>query len=378
MNHFSILGFFLRLCIAIWNGFFGPSFGAEFDAQGAHLHASFVSQNLDFDDFHIGPIPYVNVLGFFYWLITDSLFLGSFLSCIAWLVSAQILASCMRLLSVEKKMQAKAMLIYALLPSSIFLTSVTLREPYQLLFVNIAIYAVLQIYMRKNIKHWFTLLFAVAGAGSLHGALMSCGIFLLAGTLLLTSLRGKRVSWLKIIPLGVVAACVLGYGFIIFGENAYDLEGGIVTSIDTYQQGLLSIDARTHYKSESQGAGLGSLLLFMQVSFVQYLFEPFPWHISAASDVVVLLENVLRGWLIWRAWKTIRIASAPQRNALFLIFVAYLVMETIWSIGTINWGTSTRHHLPAWGLLLLAAYATSPRKIERNNRAVFTKWRQHT
>lgn len=38
-------------------------------------------------------------------------------------------------------------------------------------------------------------------------------------------------------------------------------------------------------------------------------------------------------------------------------------LEMIWSIGTINWGTAIRHHLPVWGLLLLAAYAASDIKM---------------
>ena len=44
------------------------------------------------------------------------------------------------------------MLVYALLPSSIIVTSVTLREPYQLLLVNLAILAALKIYWNKSFQ----------------------------------------------------------------------------------------------------------------------------------------------------------------------------------------------------------------------------------
>ena len=89
------------------------------------------------------------------------------------------------------------------------------------------------------------------------------------------------------------------------------------------------------------------------------MFEPLPWHISAASDVFVLFENILRGWLIWKAWRALRDACLPHRSVLMFIMFAYLIMETIWSIGTINWGTAARHHLTAIGLLLLAAFSAS-------------------
>ena len=362
---YIFFGFLLRIIIAIWNGFFGPSFGADLDALTFHFAAVDVANLNKFDDYKIGTSPYINFLGFVYMITTDSLFIGSLLSCLAWFISALILTNCMHILSAKCNMQNKIMLVYALLPSSIFITSVTLREPYQLLFVNIAMYAILQIYLRKNILHWFTLILAIVGASSLHGALMSFGIFLLSGSLFLTSMRGKKISWFKIIPFGIIAVCVIGYGLTIFGESAYSLEDGLSTSVNTYQQGLLSIDARTHYKSESEITGIGNLLLSMPTSIFQYLFEPFPWHISAASDLVSLLENILRGWLIWRTWKNIRITHSELRKTLIFIFIAYLVIEIIWSVGTINWGTSIRHHIPSWGLLLLTSYVTCPRTTQK-------------
>ena len=357
------LGFALRLLVAIWNGFFGPSFGADLDALSFHLEAVDYAHNPSFDEFRIGWI-YTNFLGLFYYVTTDSLFIGSLLSCIAWLVSALILASCLRILSVERSVQTKIMVIYALLPSSIFITSVTLREPYQLLFVNLAIYAVLKLYLHKANRHWVTLVLAIVGAGSLHGGLLAFGILLFAGTLLLVSMRGKKgISWTKLGLMGAVAAVVLWYGFSFFGNISYNLDDGLGSAVEIYQQGALGIDARANYKSDVSISGFADLLFFVPVGLFQYLFEPFPWQISAASDVFALLENMLRGWLIWKAWKAVRIAPAQQRRVLLFVFISYLMMETIWSIGTINWGTSIRHHLPAWGLLLLAAYAASDGKV---------------
>jgi hypothetical protein len=80
-----------------------------------------------------------------------------------------------------------------------------------------------------------------------------------------------------------------------------------------------------------------------------------------------LLENMLRFWLIWNALKYLvgSYLNKPMfvaRNDfferfIFFIFLSYLVMETIWSLGTSNWGTASRHHLPSLGLLLVASFA---------------------
>jgi hypothetical protein len=44
------------------------------------------------------------------------------------------------------------------------------------------------------------------------------------------------------------------------------------------------------------------------------------------------------------------------------VFLSYLVIETIWSLGTVNWGTAIRHHLPSIGLLVVVAFAYSANK----------------
>ena len=363
-RYIILTGVLLRVVIAFWNGFFGPSPGADLDALGLNGFASAVAVTGSFDEFSIGYTPYTNLLGLFYSLTIDHIFVGSILSCFVWWLSAYILYKSFLMLSVDRQRINQALLIYALLPSSIMFTAVTLREPYQLLFVNLAIYAVLKIYLHKANRHWVTLVLAIVGAGSLHGGLLAFGILFFAGTLLLVSMRGKKgISWAKLGLLGAVAVVVLWYGFSFFGNFSYNLDEGLDSAVETYQQGLLGEYARTNYKPDVEFSGFSGLLLFVPVGLFQYLFEPFPWHISAASDAVALFENMLRGWLIWKAWKAVCIAPAQQRRVLLFVFISYLMMETIWSIGTINWGTSIRHHLPVWGLLLLAAYAFSDGKV---------------
>ena len=108
-----------------------------------------------------------------------------------------------------------------------------------------------------------------------------------------------------------------------------------------------------------------------------------PWKISSIVDVIVLLENMLRFWLIWNVLKYLvgSYLNKPMYVArnyfgnerfIFFIFLTYLVMETLWSLGTSNWGTASRHHVPSLGLLLVAGFAyrnvTSP-KYNRSHKS---------
>ena len=367
------LGFFLRLGIAFFNGFVGPTFGSSDDALGFHLLAADFSQNLVIDVFVITHI-YLYILGIFYFITTDSLFLGSALSALGWLASAFILIRIMRILSFKMSDQWRVMLIYVLIPTSLMYTSVTLREPFQLLFINLAVYAALKIYFHRSNAHWLVLFLAVVGMGAMHGALLAFGIFIIVGTLfLLTSRNRKGVSFTKFILVTPIVILCLFYGFELFMSlTSYGdrLDDGLSAAVQVYQEGTLSdaYDARANYRTEVIDAnGLGGFILSLPYFLFQYLFEPMPWKISSIIDVIALLENMLRFWLIWNALKYLvgtylnkpmfvaHNAFGNRRFYLF-IFLSYLLIESLWSLGTSNWGTASRHHVPSLGLLLVVGF----------------------
>jgi hypothetical protein len=369
-----LLGFFLRLAIAFVNGFIGPTYGASGDSIGFHLMAVEYSQTLVIDVFILTQI-YTYFLTIIYFITTDSLFLGCALSALGWLASAFILLRIMRILSFKMSIQWKVMLIYALIPTSLMYTGITLREPFQLLFINLALYAALKIYFHRSNVHWFVLLLAIIGMGAMHGALIVSGIFIIVGTLFLITTRTRKgVSFTKVVLVSPFVVLFLFYGFLSFMSfTTYGdrMDDGLTMAVQVYQEGTLSdgYDSRANYRTEVDiNDGLGGLILSVPYFLFQYLFEPMPWNISSIVDVVALLENMLRFWLIWNALKYL-VGSYRNKpifvehnyfgyeRCILLIFLSYLLIESIWSLGTSNWGTASRHHLPSLGLLLVMGFA---------------------
>jgi hypothetical protein len=357
-------GLALRLMVTFWNAYFGPSFGASGDAADFHIVAVEFSRELQTDRFVLSLL-YSYALGTFYYLTAPSLFLGGALAALTWLLSAKVFVAVMRLLELDRRQQRRAMLIYVLLPSSILWTGVTMREPYQLLFVNLAVYASLRIYLHRASRHWATLLLAVAAGGLLQPALLAYGVVLVAATavwLVRRSRRGTAVS--RLVWVVPVTAVVLVFGFSIF-DRVYQFglgERGLVEAIEAYQRGGLSLEARTHYKESVSIDGWPGFAMFLPVALFQYLFEPMPWRVSSFVDIPPLLENVLRAVLIWWAVKGLFLLPSRRRRPFVLVFLAYFALETTFAVGTVNWGTAARHHLPAIGLLLAAAFMRGQRR----------------
>lgn len=359
-------GFFLRVLVSIWNGFFDFDFGQLADPGSFHGYAVEFSKNptiLYCEE----KIPHVMScgLGSIYFLTTDSLFIGSLMSNLAWLASALILLKIMGILGVEKSNQKKMMLVYALLPSSIIMTSVTLREPYQLFLVNLGIYAALKIYWNKSFMHWLTMFFSVYFMSLLHGGLIVFGMYILVSTLILLTRRRyksgfKKVKLVFFAPI-LVLIVTMGTVTLMSAKGYGNLRDGLAAGIEKYQIGGVNtgLESPASYRDTVDIKNNFDLIFFIPNALFQYLFEPMPWRINRAMDIGLFFENLLRAYLIWKAWTGLRKISGNIKTPIFFIIISYFALEVIWSQGTMNWGTAARHHIPSFGLLVLAAFAYS-------------------
>jgi hypothetical protein len=376
-----LVGFFIRFANATYNGFFGTSFGAGGgDANFWHSLAIGYSENLVFE--YMTGYIYPYILGIFYIITTDSLFLGSVFSVFGWLGSALILIRIMRLFSLDMSIQWKIMLIYSMLPSSIMYTSITMREPFQLLFTNLAFFAVLNIYCQKSKFHWLTLGFSIIGMGSLHGGLLVSGVFIFTGVSILMIYKSlNRIPLVSLLLIALLAIPFLYFSYqtiVYFVYNASSIStSAFMDSINLYQNTTISYGGRSTYATKINIDSLGALLFKMPVFLFQYLFEPMPWRISAFRDFIPLIENILRFWLIWNALNYLILIKRKKTyltnreyfidwKIFLFIFISYLIIETVWSVGTTNWGTSIRHHIPSMGILLVLGFSYRNFRILKN------------
>lgn len=350
-----VLGLLLRLSMAVWNGLWGPSFGAGPDATGFHVAAVTYASGVA-SDFQLSNI-YIYVLGTIYRWLTPSLLLGSALSCAAWLASAVLLAQMMKMMEIAEKQQFMAMLLFALLPSSVVITSVTLREAYQLMGVHLAVYAALKVYLSKSHGYWVLLLIAVVLMGALHGALLVAGLTVAAITFLFTFFKkADPYSAAKSALILFVLLLVAYAGSTSFLAVVFNGQTGVLEALQARQDSWQQSE-RASYSTGIRLSSGADLLLFVPAALLHYLFQPFPWRATTALDWALLLENLLRLVLICKAAAGLYFLPLQHKARLLFVLAAYLVIETVWAVGTINWGTAVRHHIPAFGLLLMGAFA---------------------
>ena len=96
------------------------------------------------------------------------------------------------------------------------------------------------------------------------------------------------------------------------------------------------------------------IIKFIVIAFLKYNLEPIlsPQKINT-KDIVLIFENLVRSSI----YIVIFVFSFNINNLKNNIYVAILLVllftEMVWSLGTNNWGTASRHHIPSAGLILI-------------------------
>ena len=346
-----LAGLLLRIAVSVWNAYFGPSFGGEGDALSFHEFAvAAAAGHVDERDFTTGWI-YPSLLALIYQITTPSLFIGGVLSAVAWWLSALVLLKLCRVVAVSDRALPAIALIYALLPSSFLVTAITLREAYQMLFVNLMMLFGLQLVHRLRAFPLFFFALSAYAAAWMHAALAAFGlaaaIILFAAKMLH---RGMRIA-APLIAIGALAIALLGAAAVI----GYDPSSSISDLVSAFREGTPD-DARTNYPSTLAFGSMYELIAAFPAILTQYLFEPMPWRIGGWADVYLFMENIGRFVLIIAALKNVA-STRPIRADLLALTACYFACEAIWAIGTVNWGTASRHHLPTLGCLLVIGFA---------------------
>ncbi len=114
-----------------------------------------------------------------------------------------------------------------------------------------------------------------------------------------------------------------------------------------------SVRARATYGVLLDTSSWVSLALTSIPTIVYYLFAPFPWQVHNVVDLYAAFESVLRLVLIVFSVKAWRDAKGPARRICGFLLLLYFSMAFLWALGTINYGTSIRHHMVHFWIIVV-------------------------
>jgi len=300
-----------------------------------------------------GAFNYINSLGFIYSVFGASLLFGEELSVLAFALSCVVLVKLVDHLDL-RRFRVVIILLFGLLPSAVIFRSATLRESWQALFFLLSVYWAIRLWKRLGILKVSFLLMSVSCMSLLHHGLARYAVYLLVISVFWSILgRKKNVRWvhhLRFLFAGMLVVCVIiltqKMGWFMTVEEAIKAADGIRWSLSHY-------DVRTAYSFELDTSSAYGLVTTIPMVFVQYMFAPFPWQVENVKDIWALLESILRFLLLFFAISSWRRSSGEVRSCYSFLLITVLGMELVWALGTANWGTAIRHHVPGYGVIVL-------------------------
>jgi hypothetical protein len=336
----------------------------------------------------VGAEFYQQLLGIFYRIFSSSHLFGEELSIIAFLLSCLIFIKLIHILNLEKY-QIGLLLMYGLLPTNLVLGSVTMRESYQILFFMLAVYWGLRFHLDPIKGAMILCVVSALIMGFFHKALILYMLFLLPVLFLwfpqqVSGSPDSRWRFSRKIFIVISAMLILIIGILIIGVLS-EIQGlevlssvfsgkGLKFAVD-YRTRLMIVqapDARANYGIMLDTSSLGSLIKTTFLVYIYYLFAPFPWQIISWLDVYAFTESLLRFILILFSLMYWYKAEGVKRCLGGLLLIIYFSMTFLWSAGTVNYGTSIRHHmLTNWIIIILGG----PGVIEiivRKSRRIFS------
>ena len=358
--------------MAIINTYFYTFPGAEPDPANFHRD-SIVWATGGKWLFSVGANFYEQLLGTFYRIFGPSQLFGEELSILVFLLSCFVLIEIIKLLNISKY-TVSLLLIYGLLPTNLIFCSKILREPYQILFFMLSVYWGLRFHLKPAKGAMIFCVFSALIMGFFHKALILYVLFLLPVLILwfpqqiISYLNnGWRSSKWRLITISFILILITGILIIGVLSNVKGL--GVVESFLSgdglkyaaeYRARLMEVsapDARANYGILLDTSSVIVLIRSTLLMFVYYLFAPFPWQVTNWLDLYGVAESLLRFLLITFSIISWYRADGIQRRIWGLLLVIYFSMTFLWAMGTVNYGTSIRHHiLTNWIIIILGGH----------------------
>ena len=343
--------------VAFLNAYVGDVIGTEGDARTFHFFGVEAAASSEQEaGFWANPrVAYTNSLGFLYRAFGATFLFGDELSVLAFALSCVVLVKLVDLLDL-RRFRVGIVLFFGLLPSAVIFRSVTLRESWQALFFLLSVYWAIRLRKRPEILIFSCLLMSAFCMALLHSGLKVYAIFLIITSIywgIISRQNSIRWTWsARFLIVGLLVASVImlaqKLGWYMTAEEAFE------AAID-YRLSAISIteDNRAVYGVLLDKSSVLGLVKTVPLIFAQYLFAPFPWQVETVKDIYAMLESMLRFMLLFFALSTWRRSSGEVRSCCGFMLIVVLIMEFLWAMGTINWGTAIRHHIPGHGVIVL-------------------------
>ena len=348
-----MVGFAIRVILVMVDVFVArlPDAASDDDAFYAASLEIFDSDYSKFSQNIYGGV-FSKILSITYFFIGSSRLSAQYLNVLFFAISIAIFAKAMCNFGISKHFSKIGILLLCLMPNTILVNSILRRESIIELCVCGSIFFLSKWHKKRDVVDVLYVVLLLAIASLFHTVfIIAVPLFVIYFALYDKNKNAVSFSINKVSKMILLLTCTLFLGvcFLSMWSNKFssvsDMDS-VYTATNRARGGSVYLE---NYKVNS----IGELVLFTPLKLIYFLFSPMPWKFRSAMDVFsFVFDSMVYLVLI------IKIIKNPKRSMTRLLLYVFMVLATVFALGTFNSGTAIRHR---FSLLpyLLAGYAIS-------------------
>ncbi len=340
-----LVAFGARMSLVFYGTYIGNLPGAGIDTVYFYNSgvASIITNPMEvFRYFELGSRMYIWFLGLLFSVFGESEYVAKAINAF---LGTLVVYNSMRAIALlgGRKTAIRFGVVLSLWPTLILYSSLLLRDSFVIYFASIGVLNMVRWSVsRANIRVVFASI-AFLLATSLHtGMILTLPASALFMSYVIFSER-RRYSSKR--AKGVVAVIMLGSFFavaLLAGVGLQKFRATDQIELETVvEQQVGAARSRTAYLQGKNVQGATDIVIQTPVRLIYFFFSPFPWKVSAVSDVFGALDALFFVILMVIAVVRMRKDSGNVvRRGLCLLF---LLSSIAFALGTSNYGTALRH-----------------------------------
>lgn len=359
---FAMLLFFAFTLIQVYTGINLPGAGADtvsYEYNGwLYLQKWQQLEVINGETIDAAFYYYSALIGAVYFFFGREPVAAQFMNIMAGLLVVYYIYSMTRLITGSIRASRIAAFVAAVYPTLVIFTAIMLREIYIVLFLVIsANYLLTWLKYGRNYEAGISIITLVAAA-LLHGALIVIGLLHILLLLFVKPVNLKiRVSVKQLI---IVILLLVPLVFMIDKYLIYQVPERL---LDLFSSDYLRSNlewrrvGRTHYLDGLVPETYFDLFWQTPIRVFYFLYTPFPWMIKTMADAFVFIDALFYLGLTFMIilWSKKLLRRYGFNTIILGLYIIMIV--SIYSWGTVNFGTAWRHRAKAAPLLIVLASA---------------------
>ena len=354
IRKFFLLGYLIRLVGLFWdlyarNIFYLPHSGA--DSESFYRQAILLSTNLK--RISLERELYVQINGVLMSLIGPQRIFLQYMNVLLGITVIFFIYKIMKALTINNKTCKNIMLLAALFPTSVVLSSIFLREIFPTFFVVLSLYFFVKWYNSPRYSNILYSFLYLGIASMFHSGVSGIAIGYLFAYLFYKHQANNFRFTLKTITVFIIITVLLFPILTIFNEQIFRKFGNLNESEDLYR---IATGSKAGGAVYLKGLTINSFLdfiLYSPIKSIYFLISPLPWDWRNLSDIMTfLLDSLLYLYTAiasFKLWKNLK-----KRKPLIILFLIMIISTSIiFGVGVGNAGTALRHRQKISPLFLI-------------------------